>query len=770
MATEVGVAYVNIVPKADGFTSEVANASKEAGTQGAKGIKESLMSTLQGAFGDLFSTGGEMGSKLAGGMESFLSGAGKLAVVGAVAAIGVEALKQLEAIGAEIDAMTDEIIIGTGASGESLEALRQTAIDVATEVPVGFEKSGDIIQDFSTRLGLSGNELQTVAERAAQLNKITGGFNYDNMATMFNVWSVGADEMNAKMDYMWGVSQNTGIGFDSLTSVMKTSAPALKNLGFTFEQSANMAGLLDKAGIDASSTMSKMSRALVELSEPGESAQDAFQRVITEMEGYIEAGDTASAMEIAQKIFGTRGASQFIGALQSGALNMDALSDAALGASGSIEGTYNATKSWPEQWELIQTRVQAALEPLGSAVFSTLGDLLEGIGSAMTAVWQASEPLRNKIGELASGIGQRLQPIIERISPLLEGLADGALSALGFGFTLVADAIGIVADAVSWLWDNALAPFGSWLSNTFGKAIDGVKKALDNLGKIPEVIGSAFQTAAETVQRAWQPIADFFDAIIQGLVTAFKPIADYLGIPFEIADTRATDALNDISAQGGKSATNSKNAWNGYDTTVGGKFKNANSTAVQNLSSIVSNSVSSATSSGKAFNGFPGTIASRFSEALNNASSNLWGIPPQANSAQNSARDQFWGLGSRISEAIGYIHFPQPHVVDFTGVYMGIMGGASQYIGSLPNVQWWAKGGLLDGATLIAAGEAGPEMVLPQSGGIMDDFSENVTKHVSNDDLIVWLESNLGPIIEGYAPTSTPRETRRMIRKVAAYA
>ena len=770
MATEVGVAYVSIVPKADGFSSGVASASKEAGEQGAKGIKESLMSTLKGSFGDLFSTGGEMGSKLAGGMESFLSGAGKLAVVGAVAAIGVEALKQLEEIGAQIDAMTDSIIVGTGASGEQLESLKQTAMEVATEVPVGFATSGDIIQDFATRLNLSGDELATVAERAAQLNKVTGGFNYDNMATMFNVWSVGADEMNEKMDYMWGVSQNTGIGFDSLTSVMKTSAPALKNLGFSFEQSANMAGLLDKAGIDASGTMSKMSKALVELSEPGESAQEAFQRVISEMQGYIEAGDTASAMEIAQKVFGTRGAAQFIGALQSGALNMDALSDAALGASGSIEGTYNATKSWPEQWELIQTRVQAALEPLGSAVFSTLGDLLEGIGGAMTAVWQASEPLRNKMSELAAGIGERLAPIIERLSPLLGALADGALAALGWAFETVANAIGVVADAVSWVWDNALAPFGSWLSKTFGPMLDGAKKAFDNLAKVPDAIGSAFKAAADVVTRAWQPIADFFDTIVRGLQTAFKPIADYLGIPFEIAEDTATDALNGISSEGKKSASNSKSAWNGYDSTVGGKFKNANSTATQSLTGIVNKSVTSATSSGKAFNGFPSTIRDRFSEALANASSKLWAIPPEASGAQSSARDKFSGLGARISSAIGGIHFPQPHVTHLTDIAMRLAGGVMQFIGALPNVSWWKTGGMFDGASLIGVGEAGPEMVLPQSGGLMDTFSENVTEHVSNEDLINWLEGNLGPIIEGYAPTSTPRETRRMIRKVAAYA
>lgn len=87
------------------------------------------------------------------------------------------------------------------------------------------------------------------------------------------------------MDYLFGVSQATGIGFNDLTGILETNAPVLQNLGFGFEQSANMAGLLDKAGMDASGTISKMSKALVNLTEPGKSVQETFQNVIGEMQG-----------------------------------------------------------------------------------------------------------------------------------------------------------------------------------------------------------------------------------------------------------------------------------------------------------------------------------------------------------------------------------------------------------------------------------------------------------------------------------------------------
>lgn len=634
--SEVGVAYVNIIPKADGFSSSVAEASKEAGTAGANSIKDTLLGTLKGTFGDLFSTGGEMGSKLAGGMESFLSGAGKASIIAAVALIGVEALQQLEQIGAEIDRMTDEIIVGTGASGEALASLKQTAMDVSTSVPVGFAKSGDIIQDFNTRLGLSGEELQSVAEHAAQLDYIVGGFNYDNMATMFNVWGVGADEMNTKMDYMWGVAQNTGISMDSLTSIMKSSGPTLQNLGFSFEQSANMAGLLDKSGIDASSTMSKLSKALVTLSEPGESAQDAFRRVVEQMQGYIDAGDTASAMNLAEELFGTRGAAQFIAALQSGSLSMEELSNAALGATGNIDKTYNSIKSWPETWSLIQTRVQAALEPLGSAVFSALGGILDNAARAMDGLWQASEPLRTKLSELASGIGDRLAPVVEALSPLLDGLAGGAMAVVSAAFEHLAGIVDFVGGVFSSVWDGVIAPFANWFESTFGSQIE---------------------TGA---------------GIIRGV---FENVRSFIEGPIE-------DAKNFVQ-------------------------------------------------------GIPDEIVGFFS-----------------------------GLGDRITEAIGSIHFPQPHV---GSTYVDIAGVTSV---KLPTVKWYASGGFVNGATLIGAGEAGPEMILPAQGGLMDDFADAVASQVDTAavvDEIRRFRREIGPIIADYAPQMNQREFGRAVRGAVAY-
>jgi phage-related protein len=52
--------------------------------------------------------------------------------------------------------------------------------------------------------------------------------------------------------------------------------------------------------------------------------------------------------------------------------------------------------------------------------------------------------------------------------------------------------------------------------------------------------------------------------------------------------------------------------------------------------------------------------------------------------------------------------------------------------GKIPHlaINWYAQGGIVDGPTLIGAGEAGPELILPQSGATMDAFADTVARRV----------------------------------------
>lgn len=458
-------AYVQIMPSAEGATSAVSDA------------------ILPG----MEKIGDEAGGNLGSGLLAKLKGlAAPLAA--AISALGIG--KMLVDIGAGFDEMRDTIIIGTGASGEALAELEGIAKDVATTVPVSFAEAGDAIQDLNTRLGLTGDDLRDVATQLGALSSMGISANVETLSGAFAAWGVEADDMASEMDYLFSVSQNTGLGFDQLTSILETSAPAMQQLGFSMEETANMAGLLDQAGMDASGMMSKMQKAFTEIAAEGGDAGEVFEQMLGEMQGYIDAGDTAAAMDIAESLFGTRGATQFLQAVETGTIDMDSFRDAALGAGDGIMSTYEATADWAEKLDVLKNKAAVALEPLASFAFDALGAGIDMVTAAFEEMLPAVEPLIDAIGTvLTEQVFPAAQAVIETFAPIVKDIA-----------TIFLNVATQVVNAVSTIF-NAVAPTFQSLLGTVTSVWQGIKSAIED----------PITTAKEIVRGAIDAIKGFFD-------------------------------------------------------------------------------------------------------------------------------------------------------------------------------------------------------------------------------------------------------------------
>lgn len=508
----VANAYVQIMPSVQGMKQNLTDSlvpdMTAAGEQGGAAMGSGILGKLSMLKGPLLAVGGA----LAGALAS--------------AKIGESLLN----IGGEFDEMTDAIVIGTGASGDALAALEESAKGIATSVGGSFADAGDIVQDLNTRLGLAGEDLDEVGQRVAAAGKLFGqSINVESMSGAFAAFGVETDQMAAKMDYLFGVSQSTGLGFDELTAIIEKNAPALQGLGFSFEESANMAGLLDKAGMDASGTMGRMGKALVELAQPGESAADAYRRVIDEMQGYIEAGDEAAALDVASQLFGTKGAAQFVGAVESGALSMEELTDAALGAGDGIMGTFEATADWPERWEIIQNKAKEALEPLGGALMDGVSDALAKVSDAMdeidpTMLAEVGETMGDVLNVAVEGLGTALQYIIDH--------KDG-----------IAEFFTTFGDAVNNVW-TVIQPFVSFLTDVFvGYTLPMIEAGL-------QVLSGNFDGAKESISRAVENIKQIlgFDGIVDKVKGVFERVKTAITTPIENARNAIKTGLDRIKS------------------------------------------------------------------------------------------------------------------------------------------------------------------------------------------------------------------------------
>lgn len=597
---EVAKGYVSIIPSMHGaqqtITSELTGAMGEASA----------------AAGNSFITGfsGKLGA-LRGVMA-------KLLPVAAVAAVG----KALFDIGEEFDEMTDTIITGTGASGEALKELEDSAKSIATTVPVSFGDAGDIVQDLNTRLGLTGDTLTDVGTQIARIGDLTGeSFDVEAFSGAMSAWGVSAEDMSGELDKLFAISQSTGIGINDLTRITESAAPQMMALGYSYEDTAAMAGLLDKSGLDASSTLTKMSKALTTMAKDGEDPAEALERTTTEIADLIEQGDEAAAIDLAASLFGTRGAPQFVQAVKNGSLSVDEFLESMGDTTGILADTEGRTMSFSEHVEVLKNQFKALLEPLGSAVFQGLSVAMGYVTDAFRAFVEGPGP---KIGEV-------LQRVFD--------------------------------------WGKQVAEL---FTNAFSKAT-GLESFADGADKA--------RKAAQTLFNAVKPLISAFTSILK---TILPPLAKILG------------------------------------TTLGTAFKV--------LGGIIKTAAGILRSFGERARSMRDTAVAAFSAIKGGAESfrtKLVGV-------FDTIRQKFTAFKDTITAPFRFLSGLKIPKIEVSGgkAPWGIGGK-----GRLPsfNVTWAAKGMILDNATLIGAGEAGREGLIPLEGGAMRPFAQAIADEMDSN-------------------------------------
>jgi phage-related minor tail protein len=354
----------------------------DAGVAAGEAAGAGVVDGLDGVAGEAGDAGQEVGEELITQAEQStneaaprLGTAMQAAVLGAVA-LAVGAAAGLYAIGDTFDAVSDGLRVGTGASGDALGELEGIVESIGRSIPADFETIGSAVGDLNTRLGLTGAPLETLASQVVTLDRLGDSVDLNTLTQALSVFGVEAGNESAVLDDLFRVSQATGVGVNELAGNIASGAAALKPFGFTIGESAALLGTLDKAGIDSGSTVSALQRGLVNFAQAGKDPRAALEEVIGGIEGYLAVGDTAAAIDVASQVFGTRGAAQFVNAVDSGKLALDDLMGAAGVTGDTILGLGEETSDAAESWQILRNNFLAEVGPYAEEAFGALGTAL----------------------------------------------------------------------------------------------------------------------------------------------------------------------------------------------------------------------------------------------------------------------------------------------------------------------------------------------------------------------------------------------------------
>ncbi|KUG57773.1 hypothetical protein AVL63_04420 [Nesterenkonia jeotgali] len=377
--------------------------------------------------------------------------AGLAAAAAGVAAVGVVLFQT----GKTFDEMSKTIRVGTGATGDALKGLEDSAKNVGKNVPASFGDIGTAIADVNTRLGLSGKPLEDISAQFLELSRITGtdvSANIEKVSRVFGDWGVSSEDQADSLDYLFKVSQSTGIGIDELsTKVVQYGAP-MRQFGFSFEESAALMGKWSKEGVNTETIMGGLRAGLGKLAKSGEDPAEAFAEITDKIKN---AGSTGEATAIAIETFGQRSGPDLAAAVREGRFELDDLITTLDESGETIMGAGEDTMTFSEEWQKFKNNVLVWLEPMGARVFGGLSTLMAEVVDGVQLFGDAWEGNAGKV----TGSG---------LAGFMQRLGGYARTAFDYFQGTVIPSLRDMADYVTGTVVPALQNFGGWLSDNSG--------------------------------------------------------------------------------------------------------------------------------------------------------------------------------------------------------------------------------------------------------------------------------------------------------------
>ena len=407
-------------------------------------------------------------------MGTAFAGAAVVAVK-ALADIG----KGLYKLGEEFDNAYDAIRVGTGATGEALESLKNDFKDVYGSVPTTMEDASKAIADYNTRLGLTGKELSELSKQAIAVSGMLEedlGTTIETSSQAFQQWGVNSQDMAKQMDHIFKVSQATGMGFNELMLSMQQYGPQLQDMGYSFQEASTLMGQMEKAGVNTTEVLAAMKKAVGTLAKEGISASDGLQKYYEQIKN---AGSAAEAAAIANEVFGARAGSTVANAIRKGTFEIEAFTNALNSSDESIMGAMWETADAQERFGMLQQQFRLLIEPIASGVFDhvaklmpTISRLFEQLAPVVEGLVAQAIPLVDLFFEalteilaecgplLVEVLAELLPPLIEivkAILPAFVALLHATAPIITLLASLIGDSLTIVIQNLSPLFNNVMA-------------------------------------------------------------------------------------------------------------------------------------------------------------------------------------------------------------------------------------------------------------------------------------------------------------------------
>ncbi|AIE65589.1 phage tail tape measure protein [Enterobacter hormaechei] len=417
-----------------------------------------------------------------------------------------------------------QAVLGVDKQSPEMEALRKQArqlgdntaasADDAASAQIIIAKSGgdaDAIQAATpVTLNMALSNQRSMEENAALLTGMKSAF------------QLSSDQIAHIGDVLSMTMNKTAADFDGLSDALTYAAPVAKNAGVSIEQTAAMVGALHDAKITGSMAGTGSRAILSRLQAPTGKAFEAIKElgvktsdargntrpifsILKEMQRSFEKNNlgTSQRGEYMKTIFGEEASS-------AAAVLMTA---ASTGKLDKLTAAFKASDGKTEELvKIMQDNLggdfkefQSAYEAVGTDLFDQQNDALRKLTQTATRYVLKLDGWITRNKSLATTIGV---------------IAGGALALIG-----VIGGIGLIAWPVV-MGINAIIAAAGLLGTVFTVAGGAIVTAVGAISLPVVAVAGAVVAGALLIRKYWEPISAFFSGVVEGLKTAFAPVAE----------------------------------------------------------------------------------------------------------------------------------------------------------------------------------------------------------------------------------------------------
>lgn len=483
----------------------------------------------------------------------------------------------------EVDAAMDIVTKKTGATGEALTDMHERAQNLATSMPTSFETAASAVGEVNTRFGVTGEELETLSAefiKFAQINDTDVSTSVDNVQSLMAAWGVSMDETTGVLDLLTKAGQDSGTSIDTLATSLRTNQVALSEMGLSLDQSVDLLANCEKNGLDATTMLAGMKKALQKSTKEGKSSSEAMAELQEALKG---AESDTEAMQLATELFGSKAGPAIAAACRDGRLNFEELGYSMEDLAGITDQTFEDIKSPMDEMQPVINSLKETgydiVQSLGPVIVDLLTHLADGARS-LNEWWNSlSEGQQQMILQLA-GLAAVMGPVISVVGTLATGIGGlvttiGGVIASGGGFmavlTAVISPVGLVVAAIAALIAIGILLYQNW--DTIKEKCAALKDAvIEKWENLKESVKTKIDNLKTAAIEKWEGIKETVKGKVDDLKSAVIE-------KWEDLKEKVKGKVDDI-----KTALATK--WEGIKTTVKEKVEGVWSTVTGKFEDI----------------------------------------------------------------------------------------------------------------------------------------------------------------------------------------